>query len=495
MRQKETEGNHTMHLTTPRLRRHAFPATFYLFPALVSLLLAALAVVPPVPVRAAALTVVNCNPNGTGSLPDMLALAGAGDTITFTVDCTGASAITLLAMLTPTVDVTIDATSPPHAVTISAIPGGDINVSLFRVNGGITLSLRGVTLANSKGDGYDGYGGAILNEGTLNVVGSTFSGNSVSRNTSGGAIFNNSGTVNVIGSTFSGNSVSGGDGGAIFNRKGMMNVVGSTFSGNAVADGRSYGGAIENTGTLSVVGSTFSGNTASDSGGAIDNTGTLYVIGSTFSGNAAFTGGTIANFKGGTLAVVSGTFSGNTASGSGGVIYNGGTVNVVGSTFSGNTARYNGGAISNVTRSPLGITLSVVAGNTATTGPDIEGAVTTDGGGNVVGDTTGSKGLTAPDDKLGISAMLASLASNGGPVQTFALLSGSPAIAIAPCPVDPITNLPLATDARGISRPQGTNCDAGSYQATPAHNPSCSSDPSLSCTGHAFLGRLWNHTP
>ena len=84
--------------------------------------------------------------------------------------------------------------------------------------------------------------------------------------------------------------------------------------------------------------------------------------------------------------------------------------------------------------------------------------MTTDGGGNVVGNTTGSSGLTATSDKLNVPALLGPLASNGGTVQTFALQSGSPAIDIAACPNG------LTTDARGVRRPQGTQCDAGSYE-------------------------------
>ncbi len=62
--------------------------------------------------------------------------------------------------------------------------------------------------------------------------------------------------------------------------------------------------------------------------------------------------------------------------------------------------------------------------------------------------------------------MLAPLAVYApGTVPTFALLPGSPAIDIAACPTDPIMMATLATDARGVSRPQGANCDAGSFES------------------------------
>ena len=386
-----------------------------------------LALALPTPVRAASIVVNTCASNGVGSLAAAVAGAASGDTITFAQDCTGAGAITLLSTLTISKNVTIDATG--RSVTISG--GG--TVQQFAVNSGITLTLTGLTLANGKGT----LGGAIANNGgTLMVTGSTFSGNSTPGGF-GGAIYSNGGTVQVTGSTFSGNSASGGFGGAIYNNGGMLTVTGSTFSGNSVPGG-GLGGAIYNkNGTLNVTGNTFSGNSAPlGLGGAIDNDvgGTLNVTGSTFSGNSA-------------------------PLGLGGAIDNdvGGTLNVTGSTFSGNSAPLGiGGAIDN--NGTLALTLSVVAGNTAPTGPDIGGTVATDGGGNVIGDTAGSTGLIAASDKLNVAALLGPLASNGGPTQTFALLPGSPAIDIAPCPAL------LTTDQRGIMRPQGALCDAGSFE-------------------------------
>jgi hypothetical protein len=55
------------------------------------------------------------------------------------------------------------------------------------------------------------------------------------------------------------------------------------------------------------------------------------------------------------------------------------------------------------------------------------------------------------------------LANNGGSTQTFALLTGSPAI-------DGVTfnvpNFAPSTDQRGIARPQGARYDIGSYELT-----------------------------
>ncbi len=486
-----------------------------------ALLLAALAVVPPVAtVRAATLSVTNCRDDGSmGSLRQVLGAAMANDTITFAQNCNGTTApnttITLGSTLTPTVNVTIDATVGGRTVTIS----GNNTVQLFVVNAGVTLGLTGLTLTRGHFANYPMDGGAIHNNGgTVNITGSTLSdntalnfggaiynyiggtvnitGSTLSRNHAGfngGAIGNNGGTVNITNSTLSGNDAP--DGSAILNG-GTLNITGSTLSGNNAHDGgaiyndgpevsitsstlsdndvNNNGGAIYSSGgALNITSSTLSDNSAQGAGGAIFSGGRLTITDSTLSGNSAVHGGAVYNYNGtvtitgstlsgngagyggaiennGTATITDGTLSGNTGL-NGGAILNGGPMTITGSTLSGNSAgnRFNagyGGAIDN--GGALTLTLAVVAGNTASSaGPDIYNIVNygsvTSGGGNVVG----------------VPPLLGPLADNGGPVQTLALLPGSPAIDIAACPVG------LTTDARAVSRPQGTNCDAGAYEA------------------------------
>jgi len=249
-----------------------------------------------------------------------------------------------------------------------------------------------------------------------------------------------------------------------------LSLHGLTLANGSAGGARVFGGAIAaNGGTLNVVGCTLSGNAARNGeGGAIANVsgGTVNVAGSTFVGNSASGGGAIANL--GTVNVVNSTFSGNSATNGGALYSRLGTLNVVGSTFAGNHAR-NGGAIFNT--GTLALALSALAGNAAQggSGPDLYGSVDTDGGGNVVGDTAASSGLGAANNKLNADPLLSPLTLySPGLVETMAPQTGSPAIAIAACPTDPITMLPLATDARGVPRPlqgAGANCDAGSYQS------------------------------
>ncbi len=98
-------------------------------------------------------------------------------------------------------------------------------------------------------------------------------------------------------------------------------------------------------------------------------------------------------------------------------------------------------------------------------------------GGHNLGDD-GTCGLTDPTDLPNTNPMLGPLQHNGGPTETHALLPGSPAIdAIPPADCrwdddgDPGTpEVPLATDQRGVARPQGAGCDIGAVEVTACAN-------------------------
>jgi Ca2+-binding RTX toxin-like protein len=161
------------------------------------------------------------------------------------------------------------------------------------------------------------------------------------------------------------------------------------------------------------------------------------------------------------------TVSGNTSdSSAGGVGISGMTTvsNFNNVTITDNTADLDGagggdgGGILVFTGSP-NIRNTIVAGNSDNSPafpdkePDCSGTITSQGH-NLVQDTTGCTGVTGSGDKTGVDPMLASLADNGGPTQTHALLAGSPALdAGGGC---------LPTDQRGAPR-TGT-CDIGAYE-------------------------------
>jgi len=277
---------------------------------------------------------------------------------------------------------------------------GGGTVQLFQVTGATSLTLQNLTLANGAAAG----GGALIDNSTATttITGCVFSGNMAS--IGGGAIFA-AGTMTISDTYFSGNSTPVSYGGAIYAGSGTMTISNTLFSGNSAAGG----GAITNSSaTMTLTNVTMNGNSATAIGGGI------------------FAGG-------GALDIVNATIDGNSATApgamGGGIAVSGGTVNLKN---------------------------SIVADNTATSGPDIFGTVTSQGynlirtttDATINGDTTGNI--------IGSNPLLSALADNGGSTRTMALLSGSPAInAAAGCP---------ATDQRGISRPQGANCDIGAYE-------------------------------
>jgi fibronectin-binding autotransporter adhesin len=205
-----------------------------------------------------------------------------------------------------------------------------------------------------------------------------------------------------------------------------------------IADGNAGVGGILNLGTLTVNDSTFDGNIGNSGGGAIASFGTPTVTNSTFANNGGFDGGGIDN--GGTATVTNSSFNGNAASGAGAGIF--GPANIKGALFS------------------------------ASTGANCAGGVVVDEGYNL--DDDGSCGFSSgitPDAQIKLDPN--GLQSNGGPTQTIALESGS--AAIDQIPVSDCTGLSnpaalLATDQRGVIRPQGYTCDIGAYEYNTARS-------------------------
>src|SRR5262249_54199603 len=146
-----------------------------------------------------------------------------------------------------------------HDVTIRGLPDQPATISgggasrIFTVEPGADVVLEDLVLTAGAAD----QGGAIFNNGTLTVSGSTLSGNSAGY---GGGIYNASGTLTVSDSTLSGNSASV-FGGGIYNVFATLTVSDSTLSGNSAQYG---GGGIVNSrfGTVTVSGSTLYANSA-----------------------------------------------------------------------------------------------------------------------------------------------------------------------------------------------------------------------------------------
>jgi hypothetical protein len=194
------------------------------------------------------------------------------------------------------------------------------------------------------------------------------------------------------------------------------------------------------------------------------------------------------------------TVYGNTASA---MIVQGGGLYVLASaaltncTISGNSisgTEVAAGGVEAVTFAKATLENCLIALNTSTTGPDVSGAFTSNGH-NLIGEADGSSGFTngVNGDQIGtvaspLNPKLGPLQNNGGPTQTLALLSGSPAIDAGS---DSVLSAPLSltTDQRGAGFPRksGAQVDIGAFEAPPPFD-TCLKD---NATGDLFQ---WNST-
>jgi hypothetical protein len=397
----------------------------------ICLIVGLLAAFPVRSVHADTIGVSNCDDSGAGSLRQAIADANSGDTINFSVDCPASAPITLASSLIISKAITVSGAG--RDVVIS----GNNAVRILETLGA-DVALEYLTLKEA----------------------------SVSDGGNGGAIYDSGNHLTISHVTFEGNVVSNaGDGGAIYH---YLN------------------------GSLAIQNSVFLGNSA-DLGGAIFSMADTTVADTTFSNNKAFRGGAYTNYSGTTATFERVTMSGNTATGpgstfgQGGAIYFGfGTLNIYNSAISGNgSASYTnaGGALyvydANVTiknsaiadnlmdtsdpgyhgggmlinNSTLSLFNSILANNAKDDCYTEEGLTIAQNVNNLVEVSVGcgTPSLTA-DPNLG------PLADNGGPTWTRALLPGSPAIDAGDA------SSCLATDQRGIIRPQGVRCDIGSFE-------------------------------
>jgi hypothetical protein len=177
--------------------------------------------------------------------------------------------------------------------------------------------------------------------------------------------------------------------------------------------------------------------------GGVVNVGTANLTGSTVSGNSAHDGAGIRNgqldpFFDGTMSLtnctVTGNFTTDPTSGVGGGILNlVGDINVSNSTISNNSGSTGGGGIWNIQpdQGIVQVKSSIIAQNA---GGDVGGVFSSQGF-NLVGNTDGGFGFTAPTDQTGTGVLPLDpkldpngLQDNGGPTLTIALLPDSPAI-------------------------------------------------------------------
>ena len=120
---------------------------------------------------------------------------------------------------------------------------------VFNIGNGASIVLKNITIKNAKSEH-----GAILNAGTLSVVGAALANNTATYD--GGAIANY-GKLTVINSTLTNNTAYN-NGGAIKNGNLRVDIIGSTFTNNHAA----VGGAIFSNGKCNITDNRFTDNTA-----------------------------------------------------------------------------------------------------------------------------------------------------------------------------------------------------------------------------------------
>ncbi|MGA2470614.1 MAG: choice-of-anchor Q domain-containing protein [Solirubrobacteraceae bacterium] len=357
-----------------------------------------------------------------------------------------------------------------------ALYGGQLTLSSTTFTSNQALNGTGV----SGGYNYESsaYGGALYLQTNAQVTGSTFTSNSATASSVSGAPGADGGAValqdgadgSFTDSTFTTNSVAaggtagspnGGEGGAIDNEYGaVVTATADTFTGNTAPNGS--GGALYAGSPLWLSASTLTGNSAEDGGGLYGNTSLVSVVNSTLDGNTAEAtpagdgegGGIDGDIS--TLRLASDTIVANAAYGND----SGGNVSVYGNVLAiHDTIIANGSLLGGGSSGEANCSIDVEEF-------DDQGynAEDNQSDGNECGfDATGDL-----VDSTSLDASLGSLASNGGPTQTVALLAGSPAIDAgdpAGC-TDPLGNV-LTSDQRGVARPQEARCDIGAYEYVP----------------------------
>jgi len=357
------------------------------------------------------ITVTNLNDSGDGSLRQALEDIAIGGTITFDPSLAGGTIALTSGPLVPANSVTIDGADAPGL----SLNGGGSDRGLI-VDAGLTVNLAHLTVTN-------GYGwqlaGGILNNGSLTLDHVTVTGNTMATDAGdfwqgGGGIYSGEGaTLNLVDSNVVNNNA-GWSGGGVYS---FFNT------------------------TTTIVRSTISGNVSNDVGGGIRLLGNAEMVNSTISGNEA------TGWYGGALFLTDGVMNMTNST----VVDNVSPSFAPAAVFVGTFG--DGSATLNLTNS--------IVGNNATEGcflaPYGAGAVAI----NSLGYNLFTDGTCFPvgSDQVVTDAGIGSLADNGGPTLTHALLAGSPAIDAGDNAVCP------ATDQRGVAR--DTACDVGSFEYVP----------------------------
>jgi Bacterial Ig-like domain (group 3) len=320
--------------------------------------------------------------------------------------------------------------------------GGGPNAPGYGVGG--TSGSKNGTGGGFGGGGGGGYGNFAGGQGSAGPGGFGGGGGGGGfYHGAGGGGFGGGGGGGSGGGAGAGGSGAGGGYGAGGGRKGGHG------DGGAAGGGAAMGGAVfSEAGTVVITNSTITGNTASGGAGGAGHTyGTA--------GQGLGLGGGLFNHNG-TITITNSTFSANTVKNGDGSNGNGRDVFNLGDGATA-TAKINNTILGQTDNS---IT-DFVANVTSASGS----ATNTSGTNNLIRNTTTFGGTSNPADPL-----LAALASNGGPTQTMALMTGSPAIDHGSNAAIPAG---VTTDQRGLGHPRIVNgtVDIGAFEFGGKANP------------------------
>ncbi|RYX81417.1 hypothetical protein EON83_24150 [bacterium] len=373
--------------------------------------------------NAATFTVSNTNDSGAGSLRQAVLDANAtpgADNILF--------APTLFSVPQTIVLTTgeLAVSGSGGALTIAGPNAAKLtldannNSRIFKLNPGSNVILSSLVFTNATGTGN---GGAISSESsTLAVYDSTFTGNKTLNGGSGAAIFNLDGPLTIDKCLFSANTANA--------------LITSDGSGGGTAGAianLAYGGRSSESALLTINSSTFVGNESRQGGAIHNNSGKVVVNNSTIVRNRVVE----SQGFGGAVSTVFGPVSLNSCTITANVADRGSAVAVFDATAS------------------LDLNNSIVVNNTTLSGgSDPFFGPIASGDYNLFEYT--ATGRPGTHNVVSTAPKLGELADNGGPTQTIALLPGSPAIDAG--------STSLATDQRGIARPQRRAADIGAVE-------------------------------
>jgi hypothetical protein len=395
-----------------------------------------------------------------------------------------------------------EANANPASDTITIAPG--VNPMLTRAGAGENANATGDL--DSRGTLTIHGGGATLNAGGVDRAIEQFSGLlSIDH-------------LTITGGTTAGDHVAGqGDGGGAILVWSDLALTDCIIEGNhAVRYQYGRGGGVAVLGSLTMVGSSVTNNVSADQGGGVWVQGAATVVSdSTISGNetdvhdadppgnnsaAALDVGSREEHAG-TAVITDTTVSNNISRLNGRSVSGGGVVlavttgEVVNSTITGNAADVypdlpafiGGGAGVSGDAGPLALIDDTITDNTGYPGVyqllpgggagpfTVEGSVVTGPspvcngawlslGRNIFSDSSCQTPVANVNDRIVSDPGLAPLANNGGQTATRLPLGGSPTLDAVPPGWPGLCDGTIATDQRGVSRPQGSGCDIGAVE-------------------------------